>query len=174
MKTIAVLGSSSGLEASESLADKLGKIIAEKGFTLITGAGEGLPLKAAASAKKAGGLVIGMSAEENAAAHKKAHPKQKDEFTFVAYTGFGKKGRNVVLVRSADAVVTVGGSIGTLNEFTIAYDEGKVIGVLEGSGGVSDQIRELEKLGQYKKTGAKMIYSNDPRKLIDAVAKSLA
>lgn len=173
MKTIAVLGSSSGLKESEALAEQLGKILAEKGFTVITGAGAGLPLKAAAAAKKAGGLVIGMSPAQNSAEHMKQHPDQKDVFSFIAYTGFGQKGRNVLLVRSADAVITVGGAIGTLNEFTIAYDEGKLIGVLEGSGGASDKIRELEPLGKSKNTGAIVIYSKDPKKLVDALAAAL-
>ena len=53
------------------------------------------------------------------------------------------KGRNVILVRSADIVVVIAGGMGTLNEFTIAVDEGKLVGVLTGTGGVADEIERL-------------------------------
>ena len=46
-------------------------------------------------------------------------------------------------MRSSDIVLVVAGGIGTLNELTIAIDEGKIIGALEGSGGVADETRRL-------------------------------
>jgi uncharacterized protein (TIGR00725 family) len=61
----------------------------------------------------------------------------------VIYTGFGLKGRNVICVRSSDIVIIIAGSMGTLNEFTIAYDEGKIIGVLTGTGGIADWVADL-------------------------------
>ena len=66
----------------------------------------------------------------------------------IVYTGFGYKGRNVINIRSSDIVLFFGGATGTLNEFTIAYDEGKIIGVLEGSGGVAEHIREIIRILQ--------------------------
>ncbi len=63
----------------------------------------------------------------------------------IIFTGFGYKGRNVINVRCADIVLILGGATGTLNEFTIAYDEGKIIGVLEGSGGIADHIERSSK-----------------------------
>jgi len=77
------------------------------------------------------------------------------------------KGRNVVLVRSCDVVVFIAGSIGSLNEFTIAYDEGKVIGCLSGTGGVADELKRLVERFQ-KPTKARICYDDDPGSLIDA------
>ena len=85
---------------------------------------------------------------------------------FRSYTGFGLKGRNVVLVRSCDVVIFISGSIGSLNEFTIAYDEGKVIGCLTGTGGVADEIKRLTEIFS-KKTKARILYDDDPVRLIE-------
>ena len=87
-----------------------------------------------------------------------AFPRQGSDV--VIYTGFGYKGRNVVNIRSSDIVVILRGSIGTLNEFTIAYDEGKIIGILEGTGGVADQVREIVH-ALAKKTPAALFFERD-------------
>jgi uncharacterized protein (TIGR00725 family) len=83
----------------------------------------------------------------------------------IIYTGFGYKGRNVINVRSADIVLIIGGATGTLNEFTIAYDEGKIIGVLEGSGGVADHLNEIIEFCKKPSTGA-VFLDRDPVKLV--------
>jgi hypothetical protein len=51
-------------------------------------------------------------------------------------------------------VLIIGGATGTLNEFTIAYDEGKIIGVLEGSGGVADYIQKIIEICKKPTAGA--------------------
>ena len=84
----------------------------------------------------------------------------------IIYTGFGLKGRNVVLVRSCDVVLFIAGSIGSLNEFTIAYDEGKIIGCLTGTGGVADEIKRIVATFQ-KQTKARIFYNDNPKLLID-------
>ena len=77
----------------------------------------------------------------------------------------GPKGRNVVLVRSCDIVVFIAGSIGSLNEFTIAYDEGKTIGCLIGTGGVADEVKRIVDKFQ-KPTKARIFYDENPNDLI--------
>ena len=90
----------------------------------------------------------------------------------IIFTGFGLKGRNVVLVRSCDVVIFIAGAMGSLNEFTIAHDEGKVIGCLTGTGGVADEVDYL--LGKFsKKTDAAIFRDDDPGKLIDACLNEL-
>jgi len=91
----------------------------------------------------------------------------------IIYTGFGYKGRNVVNIRSSDIVIIFGGATGTLNEFTIAYDEGKVIGVLEGSGGVADQIKKIVEVCQ-KSTPGQLFFDSDPRTLIQTCVSAIA
>jgi predicted Rossmann-fold nucleotide-binding protein len=79
-------------------------------------------------------------------------------------------GREVTNIRSSDMVVILGGRSGTLGEFAIAFDEGKLIGVLQGSGGITDQIPDLVASFQ-KDSGARLVYSADPLELIDEMAK---
>jgi predicted Rossmann-fold nucleotide-binding protein len=83
------------------------------------------------------------------------------------YTGFGLKGRNVVLVRSCDIVLFVAGAMGSLNEFTIAHDEGKIIGCLRGTGGVADESEYLLQRFGKRSTAAQVFVNEDPEKLID-------
>ena len=76
-------------------------------------------------------------------------------------------GREVHNIHSSDIVVIAGGRSGTLGEFCIAYDEGKLIGVLSGSGGVADELESIiPKLG--KTTGARLVYESDPETLINS------
>ena len=168
---IAVIGSDRGLEESSRIAIALGRELAKKKVDVITGAGQGLPLKAAAAAKKAGGRIYGISPWDNARMHNERHPEQKGIFDFIFYSGLGMNGRNVMLAKSVDALIMVGGAMGTLNEFTIAFDHGKIIGVLEGSGGFSDMIRRIAPLG--RDAGARIVYSSDPKKLVDEICEML-
>jgi predicted Rossmann-fold nucleotide-binding protein len=85
----------------------------------------------------------------------------------VIYSGFGFKGRNVIAVRSADIVLLFSGGIGTLNEFTIAYDEGKIIGLLQGTGGVADLAQTLLDTLPVRATGAVVITDPDPEQLVE-------
>lgn len=151
----------------ESIADELGRVIAESDCVLITGATTGLPDMVSRSARKRGGLTIGVSPAANHREHTERYRLPIDGAEVIIYTGFGLKGRNVINIRASDVVIIFGGGMGTLNEFTIAYDEGKVIGVLEGSGGVANHIREIVDYAR-KNTSSKLIYHASPAELIAA------
>ena len=74
-------------------------------------------------------------------------------------------GREVVNIRSSDIVLIVGGQSGTLGEFSIAYDEGRLIGVLEDSGGIADLLPQI--IGSlHKRTGSVVIYDGNPERLV--------
>ena len=74
-------------------------------------------------------------------------------------------GREIENIRSCDLVVFMGGRSGTLGEFAIAYDEGKDIGVLQGTGGIADRMDVIVSLVQ-KQTGSQIVYSRDPADLL--------
>jgi hypothetical protein len=155
----------------EKMAEQLGRAIAERGCVLITGATTGLPDMVARAARKKGGLTVGVSPAENLEEHKRLGLPE-DGVDVILYTGFGFKGRNVVNVRSSDIVIIFGGGTGTLNEFTIAYDEAKVIGVLEGSGGIADHVKEILAFSN-KASRARLIHDAEPGKLLDACLEIL-
>lgn len=80
-------------------------------------------------------------------------------------------GREIIGVRSCDIVIIVGGRSGTLGEFAIAYDEGRMIGVLTDTGGVADHIDEILEVVK-KPTGSRMFFDDDPRKLVERCVAS--
>jgi hypothetical protein len=169
---VGVMGASandglSGTEASRlrELANELGAAIAKADCILITGATTGLPDLVAKSFREQGGFAVGISPAENPHEHIARYGLPESGADVIVYTGFGYKGRNVVNIRSSEIVVLFGGATGTLNEFTIAYDEGKIIGVLEGSGGVADHIREIIEFCK-KPTAGAVLFDRKPTSLI--------
>ena len=169
---IGVMGSAEHAPALQEMAEALGKAIAARDAILLTGATTGLVFTTGKAAHDAGALHIGVSPAENEHEHREIYDLPTDACDAIIYTGFGLKGRNVVLVRSCDIVLFIAGSTGTLNEFTIAYDEGKVIGCLTGTGGVADEVERLVKTLQ-KPTRARVFYDDDPHKLLDACMSSV-
>jgi uncharacterized protein (TIGR00725 family) len=149
----------------KDLAEELGVALAKHNCILVTGATTGLPDLVARAFRKQGGFALGISPGESRAEHLKRYGLPEEGADVLIYTGFGYKGRNVVNIHSADIVLIFGGAIGTLNEFTIAYDEGKVIGVLEGSGGVADHIREIIDFCN-KPTRGVVLFDNNPGTLV--------
>jgi uncharacterized protein (TIGR00725 family) len=148
------------------LARDLAKAIAARDLVLLSGATTGAVHLIGKTARDAGALHIGISPGANETEHVERFKLPIDACDALIYTGFGLKGRNVVLVRSCDIVIVFAGSIGGLNEFTIAYDEGKVIGCLKGSGGAADEIERL--VESFKKpTESGIVYDDDPERLID-------
>ncbi|MCD6547768.1 MAG: LOG family protein [Nanoarchaeota archaeon] len=168
-KAIAVIGSASETNNQAiNLAREVGIEIAKRGYTLITGACPYLPYEAAKAAKQEGGFVIGISPASNYDEHINGYGFPDDVFDFIVYTGFGLKGRNVIMIRSADAVVAISGRIGTLNELTIAYDELKPIGILDVEG-LAIEFPELVK--KSKKKGSRIIVEKSPEKLLMNLSK---
>ncbi|MBU6447376.1 hypothetical protein KGQ24_00855, partial [Patescibacteria group bacterium] len=85
----------------------------------------------------------------------------------IIYTGFDYSGRNLLLTRSSDAVIEICGRVGTLNEFTIAFEDKKPVGVLLGTGGAVEEIPHILKVA--KRGHKNVIYDTDPKRLIKKV-----
>ena len=146
---------------------ELGRQIIAQGGVLVTGATTGAPYWAAIGAKEAGGFVIGVSPAANEIEHVEKYQLPIDYHDIIIHTGFGYSGRNLLLTRSADAIVTSCGRMGTLNEFTIAFEDDKVIGILTGTGGMADEIKGI--LDKAHKGNGKVIFDDDPQRLIEKV-----
>lgn len=152
-------------ERLRGLARKLGTAIAASGMVVVTGETSGIPYFVAQAVRDKGGLSVGISPAHSHAEQQERYPMPPASSDVVIYTGFGLKGRNVINIRSSDIVIIFAGSIGTLNEFTIAYDEGKVIGVLAGSGGISDSLASIIEQCN-KPSSAKVVFHEDPVELL--------
>lgn len=171
---ICVSGAAAGetVEASHQLAFLLGKAIAKHKHTLVTGATIGLPHYAAMGAKSEGGLSIGFSPASSHREHVKSYRLPTKDFDYINFTGMAYVGRDVHLVRSSDAVITVGGRMGSLHEFSTATESKKVCGVLLGSGGLADFIPSLVKHIPTPDAD-RIIYDTDPERLVIQVIAAL-
>lgn len=174
---ICVSGAASGdtVKRSHALAFELGKAISAQGKTLLTGATVGLPHYAAMgvmAVEGERGLSIGFSPAASFREHVATYRLPTKEFDYINFTGMEYVGRDVHLVRSADAVITVGGRMGSLHELSTALESRKVCGVLLGSGGLADYTPVL--LENIEAPGARdVIYDTDPIRLVQKVIDAL-
>ncbi|HEX6257846.1 MAG TPA: hypothetical protein VFZ48_00025 [Candidatus Saccharimonadales bacterium] len=171
---ICVSGAASGntVVSSHQLAFEIGKAIAEAGHTLVTGATVGLPHYAAMGAKSVNGLSIGFSPAATYREHIHSYKLPTKEFDYINFTGMEYVGRDVHLVRSSDAVITVGGRMGSLHEFSTAIESNKVCAVLLGSGGLADFIPSLTQNITTPHVKS-IIYDTDPLRLVKQVIETL-
>jgi uncharacterized protein (TIGR00725 family) len=117
---VSVVGS--GLEHEER-AEQVGRLLAERGCTVVCGGGGEVMAAAARGAKDAGGTTIGIlpGASRDGAGPWLDH---------VVVTGIGHA-RNLAVAASGDAVIAVGGSWGTLSEIAFAMRLGRRVVILE-------------------------------------------
>jgi predicted Rossmann-fold nucleotide-binding protein len=111
-------------------------------------------------------MTVGISPGLSLAEHVTKYDSPFQGFDVLIYTGSGLMGREIENIRSSDIVIIVGGRSGTLGEFAIAYDEGKLIGVLRGTGGMADHIEMMMQVVE-KDTGGHIIYGTEPPALLD-------
>jgi uncharacterized protein (TIGR00725 family) len=108
---IAVIGSSSCTPEEAKLAESVGELLAQRGATIICGGLGGVMEATCRGAKAKGGLTVGVLPGQDSST---ANPW----VDIPVVTGIGEA-RNVAVVKSAQAVIAIGGSYGTLSE--IAY-----------------------------------------------------
>jgi uncharacterized protein (TIGR00725 family) len=165
---IGVMGSAGGIITDDALAlaRRLGRRIAELGCVIVTGACPGLPHAAVLGAHERGGMSLGVSPAHSREEHLEVFTSPLEPYSAIVFTGSGLMGREVHNIHSSDFVLFVGGRSGTLGEFCIAYDEGKLIGILRHSGGISDEFARIAGLVE-KPTGAALMEDDDPERLVD-------
>jgi hypothetical protein len=164
---ICVSGAAKGasVEEGKALAYKVGEEIGLAGHMLMTGATSGLPDYAARGVKRRGGQSVGISPAATKVEHVKKYRLPIECYDVILYTGLHYVGRDSLLVASSDAVVSIGGRLGTLHEFTIAMEMHKPIAFLMGAGGVSNEIRDiLRAAGRERSEG--VIFDDSPKQLI--------
>jgi uncharacterized protein (TIGR00725 family) len=146
------------------LAKELGREIARQGAVLVTGATTGFPFWAAMGAKEAGGISIGISPAASEREHVELYKLPLDYMDLIIYTGFGYPGRDLLITRSSDAVICGCGRIGTIHEFTVAFEDQKPIGIFEGTWEMSAELEEIIAKGH--RPNAKIAHGPDAKKLV--------
>ena len=148
-------------------AKELGREIARQGAVLVTGATTGFPFWAAMGVKEEGGISIGISPAAGEHEHVEVYKLPLDYMDLIIYTGFGYPGRDLLLTRSADAVICGCGRIGTIHEFTVAFEDGKPIGIFEGPWEMGAELEEIIAKGH--RPNAKVVVNPDPKKLVEDI-----
>lgn len=146
MYQICVSAATRGKSVTEGkeLAKRAGQVIAESGHTLLSGATVGLPHIAAVAYKEAGGKMnVGISPATSKVEHVMKYRLPTESYDTILYSGMHYVGRDVLLINSADAVISIGGRIGTLHEFTIALETNTPIGFIQDTGGIGEEIMEI-------------------------------
>lgn len=122
-KYVAVIGGGEAGETVLAMAFEVGREIARQGAVLLCGGLGGVMQAAARGAQEAGGITIGIL----------PGPDRRDANPFLTYSLVTNLGhaRNILIAHSADGLIAVGGSYGTISEAAIALKLGKpVVGLL--------------------------------------------
>ena len=157
-----------GIDALDK-AKELGREIARQGAVIVTGATTGFPLWSAMGAKEERGVSVGLSPAATEREHVETYRLPLDYMDLIVYTGFGYSGRDILFTRSCDAIVLGCGRIGTLHEFTIAFEDGRPLGILQGEWTMDDTIKEI--IERSYRTNPKVIFDDNPKRLISKLVE---
>lgn len=175
MYQICVSGAAKGqsVEEGKLLAQQAGRAIAKAGHSLMTGATIGLPNYAAEAYKAAGGkMSVGISPAASKVEHVVKYRLPVKAYDTILYSGLNYVGRDNLLITSSDGVISIGGRLGTLHEFTIAMETDTPIGFLQGAGGISTEIMDImHAAGDYR--SGNVIFDDNPEKLLERLVALL-
>lgn len=172
---ICVMGSADTKHCSSDthlVAEEIGREIIRQGAALLCPVSPGVPLWAAKGAKEEGAFVVGFSPAGSLKEHIEKYNLPTDFLDVIIYTGFDFSGRNLFVTKSADAVILVCGRMGSLNIFTLAFEDGKPIGVLKGSGGTAEEVSHI--VERAHRGEGKIIYEQDPKILVKKVIELIS
>lgn len=147
------------------IAKEIGREIARQGAQLVTGATSGFPMYAAEGCKEAGGFSFGLSPAASKKEHEEVYRLPLKALDAVVYTGFGFPGRDLMMVRSSDAIVIGCGRIGTIHEFTVAWEANMPMGVLVGEWPTDEVIQNIIK--NSNRSNQNVIFEKDPKAMIE-------
>lgn len=175
MYQICISGAAKGrsVEEGKELAVEVGRELAKAGHSLLSGATIGLPNYAAEGYKAAGGhMSLGVSPAASKIEHVVKYRLPTEAYDTILFSGLHYVGRDALLINSSDAVVSIGGRLGTLHEFTIAMETDTPIGFLQGGGGISNEIMGiLHAAGESHSKN--VVFSEDPAELINKLVAIL-
>lgn len=116
---VAVVGASQATEEQCALAEEVGALLAQAGAIVVTGGGGGVMEAACRGARSRRGVTLGLLPGMDRAA-------ANGWVSVAVATGLGEL-RNGLIVRSADALVAIGGGAGTLSELAFALKLGRPV-----------------------------------------------
>ncbi|ABR30329.1 hypothetical protein SU69_02385 [Thermosipho melanesiensis] len=140
MKKVAIIGYSGKISKNlESICISLGEALADK-YIVLTGGRDGVMEVVAKGVKKANGICIGILPFDE-----KGNPHNSLDIV----TGLDFQMRSFILLKNANAVISIGGEIGTAIEILGAYAYAKPTILFKGTGGWTDKIQNVLIDGKY-------------------------
>lgn len=125
-------------------AYQLGKLVGAQGWSVVTGGKSGVMEAANKGCKEAGGISIGVvTGDQRFTANKYVDVE--------VVPGTYNCGEEMALITMSDAVIMLGGGMGTLQELTIAYRQAKPIFSIRGLGGWSERLEKIAQLDERNK-----------------------
>ncbi|MEJ0073555.1 MAG: hypothetical protein WDN27_05815 [Candidatus Saccharibacteria bacterium] len=133
-----------------------------------------MPNYAAEGYKAAGGkMSVGISPASSKVEHVLKYRLPIEAYDTILYTGLHYVGRDALLIQSSDAVVSIGGRLGTLHEFTIAMETDTPIGFLQGGGGISEEIQAILHAAGQARDDTAVVFSADADELVASLTRIL-
>jgi uncharacterized protein (TIGR00725 family) len=120
---VSVVGSGTASTELYEKAREVGRLVAERGGTVVCGGRSGVMEAAARGATEAGGTVIGVLPDED-------RERANEYLSYSIATGTGHA-RNLAVVCSGDVVIAIGGEYGTLSEIGLARKVGRLVVALD-------------------------------------------
>ena len=158
-------------EGAYEIAIRLGNEIAEQGAILISGATTGFPLWVSRGVKERGGTVIGISPAGSEEEHVEMYKLPLEYADLILYTGAGYTGRDIILTKSSDGIILGCGRVGTIHEFTVAFESEKPTGILEGPWKTAETIKTIIENGH--RPTEKIFFESDPKTIVSKMIEMI-
>jgi uncharacterized protein (TIGR00725 family) len=173
--TISISGAADVTHCGPSVIHRaldVGRACAKAGVQLATGATSGFPQYVAQGFKEEGGSKVfsfGLSPAAGKKEHLEIYCLPLENMDAVIYTGFGFPGRDLMLVRSSDAIIIGCGRIGTIHEFTVAWESDMPIGILEGEWPTDGVIHNI--INNSNRVNPLVVFDSDAERLVTRVVE---
>ena len=155
-----------------NMAKEIGREIAKQKAVLSTGATSGFPDAVAQGYQEAQGIFsLGLSPAADPNEHANLYLLPLDACDVTIFTGFGFPMRDILLVKSSDAMILGCGRIGTIHEFTVAWESNIPIGILEGEWPTDEVIRDI--IRNSNRTNVKIVFDSNPKRLITKIIEMI-
>lgn len=162
-------------EENKKLAHNIGTYLAEQGIEVVTGGCSGIPALCIESAYHASAKTIGyFPHSDRNEYHDRQHEENVHDIKFYNTAHFiaGFTARSLEMIKNVDAAIVLNGRIGTLSEFGIAIEEGLPLGIIEGTGGITDELKTMVRVAKKEFPNNEVVFGDDYKKIIDTLIEN--
>ncbi len=156
-------------EQNQKLAKDIVSYLAQKNVSIVTGGCTGIPGLCIEEAYTLGLETIGYFPNKDEIDHFAINGNHDPKFYGECHFIQGFTARSLAMIKNVDAAIVLNGRIGTLSEFGIAVEEGLPLAVIEGTGGITDELQRLTTLVHKEFPNNEVIFEKDYKKAIDKI-----